>query len=153
MQNHAKRKPKRGRQGLTRSKMNEGNENKEAIEKLGLQNLKVLSQLRGRSTGRRRRIPLNHEKARPLVTQDVEIEDGTAHRARSINAFALVAVNDSDSNTDTESDDDSIRQSSLRGAWISGPPLSATSKEIDSPRYHQVRALSSWADEVSDDET
>ena len=149
-----KRRP--GKRGLSRfSKTTDGTN---SVESKSLQNLKLLSRQRGRSSHGRRQVSVTatgkKEERRTAKVLETEPDQVFSH-----NCYSLVALDDSD--TDSDSDDDGgavvvpSESANLQGAWLAGPPPTrqrSPDAEDKPVELHAVRPLSCWADEVSDDE-
>ena len=154
MTNRRIQKHRRGKRGLKR--IDKSTDETASVESKSLQNLKLLSRQRGRANNARRHVSVRAGKARVQRPQETKIHETEPDRVISHNCYSLVALDDSDS--DTDSDDGAVvvpcETINLQGAWLSGPPQSAerpTTAPDDTVQL--VRPLSCWADEVSDDET
>ena len=150
--NNRFQKLRRGRKGLSR--FNKTSDEKVSVESKSLQNLKLLSRQRGRSSHARRQVSVA-ATGKKEERQAAKILQTEPDQLFSHNCYNLVALDDSDS--DSDSDDGAVVVPSetvdLQGAWLAGPPQTAsTDGEDDTVELHAVRPLSCWADEVSDDE-
>lgn len=151
-------KRRRGRKGLSR--FNKTTDETVSVESKSLQNLKLLSRQRGRSSHARRQVSVA-TTGKKEERQAAKILQTEPDQVFSHNCYNLVALDDSDSDSDSDSDkeDGAVVVPSeiveLKGAWLAGPPQTAqqsTDGEDDTVELHAVRPLSCWADEVSDDE-
>lgn len=149
-----KRRP--GKRGLSRFR--KATEGTNSVESKSSQNLKFLSRQRGRSSNGRRQVSVT-AKGKKEERRTAKVLETEPDQVFSHNCYSLVALDDSD--TDPDSDDDSgavvvpSTSANLQGAWLAGPPPTrqqSPDAEDKPVELHAVRPLSCWADEVSDDE-